>query len=135
MLSTEIPRPNARGLRQFAFTMGVMVAAIFGVVLPWTFEFLWPLWPWIVLAVSLIWGLLVPNSLWPVYLVWMYFGLLLSRVTTPVILTAVFFLAIFPASILLRLFRKDPLRRSFDSTSTYRVKSTTPSGKSMENPY
>lgn len=62
-------------------------------------------------------------------------GIALSKITTPIVLTLVFFVVIFPTSLLMRLFRKDPMRRSFDESASYRVVSRQPSVKNLEKPY
>ena len=48
-----------------------------------------------------LWALLIPDTLNLVYREWMRFGLLLSKVTTPIIMGAVFFLIITPTAIFL----------------------------------
>lgn len=73
-------------------------------------------WPWTAglslgfLAVSL----LAPGILAPVERVWMVFAGILGFVMTNVLLTIVFFLAVTPTGLLMRLFRRDPLARGFD---------------------
>jgi len=103
--------------------------------LPFLFDRPWPIWPWVVLAVLFAWALVAPATLDPFYKSWMKLGLLLGRVTTPVILTLVFLVAILPASILLRLARKDFMRRQFEDSPTYRIKSRQPPAENMEKPY
>src|SRR5690606_1788145 len=111
MQLNEIPNLNDSELRQFGITTGAIVAALFGLLFPFLFDRPWPIWPWVVLAVLFAWALVAPATLDPFYKSWMKLGLLLGRVTTPVILTLVFLVAILPASILLRLARKDFMRR------------------------
>ncbi|MCZ6664458.1 MAG: SxtJ family membrane protein, partial [Gammaproteobacteria bacterium] len=88
----DIPELNAKGLRQFAFTMGAIIAALFGVLLPWLWNASFPVWPWVFASLFAVWGAAAPTSLRPVYRAWMRFGLLLNRIMTPVILGIVFYL-------------------------------------------
>lgn len=134
-MTDEIPELDASGLRQFGLTTGAIVAVLFGVVFPYFLDLSWPLWPWIVFAVLGIWAIIAPTSLGPVYRGWMRFGMLLSKITTPLIMTLLFVIAIFPGALLMRLFRKDPMRRSFDDSESYRVKAKQPSVENLEKPY
>ncbi|HOP27552.1 MAG TPA: SxtJ family membrane protein [Candidatus Sabulitectum sp.] len=59
-------------------------------------------------------ALLAPSVLAPVERVWMIFAGALGFVMTNVLLTIVFFLAVTPTGLLMRLFRRDPLARGFD---------------------
>lgn len=133
--AAEIPELDFRGLRRFGLTTGGIVALLFGILLPWLFGASWPVWPWTVFAVLAAWALLAPRTLKPLYRGWMLAGMLLGRVTTPIILTLVYFVVFVPAALVMRLLRKDPLHRSFEQVDTYRTKSTNPSGKNMEKPY
>lgn len=134
-MSHDIPVLDKGGLRQFGITTGAIIAVLFGLVFPYLFERPWPLWPWIVFAILGGWALIAPQSLNPVYRGWMRIGILLSKITTPIVLTLVFAIAIFPGSLLMRLFRNDPMRRKFDDSESYRVMSRQPSVKNMEKPY
>ncbi len=111
------------------------MAALFGIAFPLLLDIAWPIWPWLVFAVLGIWAIIAPASLGPVYRGWMRFGMLLSKITTPIILTLLFLVAILPVSLLMRLFRKDPMRRSFDDSASYRIKTKQPSVKNLEKPY
>ena len=135
MMTHEIPVLDKGGLRQFGLTTGAIVAALFGIVFPYLLDLSWPLWPWIVFAVLGFWGIIAPTSLGPVYRGWMRFGMLLSKITTPIVLTLLFLITILPGAMLLRLFRKDPMRRSFDESSSYRVMAKQPSVENLEKPY
>jgi Kef-type K+ transport system membrane component KefB len=132
----SIPELDAKGLRQFALTTGAIVAILFGLALPWLLHAAWPLWPWILAALLSLWGLVAPTTLRPVYRTWMRFGLLLSRITTPLILSLVFFLLFMPVGLVMRLFGKDPMRRRLrPDAKSYRVPSEQISPDSIERPY
>lgn len=131
-----IPDLDAAGLRKFGLTTGAIIAVLFGLAFPYFLGSEWPIWPWIVTLILSVWALAAPTTLNPVYRGWMRFGLLLSKVTTPVVLTLVFVVAILPASIIMRILRYDPMRRKFDPSSTsYRVVSRHPPVENMEKPY
>ena len=135
MISNEIPELDENGLRQFGLTTGAIVAGLFGIVFPYLLDAAWPLWPWLILALLAIWALIAPISLRPGYRGWMRFGMLLSKVTTPIIMTLIFLVVILPSALLMRLLRKDPMRRSFDESASYRVNSKQPSVRNLERPY
>jgi hypothetical protein len=132
---SDIPQLDARGFRQFGLTTGGLVAVLFGVVFPYLFGAGWPLWPWIVFAVLATWALVAPMTLQPLYRGWMRVGLALSKVTTPIIMTLVFLVAILPGAILLRLLGKDPMRRKKEPAESYRVPSRGISAKNLEKPF
>jgi hypothetical protein len=132
----EIPPLDAPGLRRFALTTGAIVVLLFGGLLPWLLGAAWPLWPWIAGGALAAWGLVAPATLGPVYQGWMRFGLLLGRVTTPIVMGAVFFLVVTPVGLVMRALRRDPLARRFDAAATsYRVPSEEPRKDGLEHPF
>ncbi len=134
-MTNEIPELDKSGLRRFGLTTGAIVAGLFGIVFPYLLDVSWPLWPWLIFAVLASWALIAPSSLRRVYYGWMRFGMLLGKITTPIIMTLLFLITILPGALLLRLFRKDPMRRSFDDSTSYRVKTKQPSVQNLEKPY
>lgn len=65
-------------------------------------------------------GLAAPRALVGPYRAWMALGEAIGRVTTPVLLFAVFVLVLLPTRLLLALARKDPMARRFDrGAATY----------------
>ena len=134
-MTNEIPELDKSGLRQFGLTTGAIVAGLFGIVFPYLLDVSWPLWPWLIFAVLAIWALIAPSSLRRVYQGWMRFGMLLGKITTPIIMTLLFLITILPGALLLRLFRKDPMQRSFDNSASYRVKAKQPSVQNLQKPY
>ena len=133
-----IPELDRKGLREFGLVTGAIVAGLFGVFFPWVFDFPladWPVWPWVVFAVAGTWGLVAPMSLRPVYRLWMRFGLVISRITTPVIMTAVFFTIITPVALLWKLIGKDAMHRKLDDSATYRVPSRKAPVENLKRPF
>jgi drug/metabolite transporter (DMT)-like permease len=54
-------------------------------------------------------GLAVPGQLGPVYRAWMGLAKAISKVTTPIVMSIIFFLVLTPAGFLVRLFGHRPL--------------------------
>ena len=119
----SIPKLDRVGLRNFGITTGSILAVLFGLFFPWLLDNPVPAWPWIVAGALVLWALLLPLSLQPVYRGWMRFGLFMSGITTPLILGIVFFIIITPMALILALCKRDPLVRKSDaSTESYRVR-------------
>ena len=135
-LAHEIPELDNAGLRKFGITTGCIVAILFGFVLPWLFDFSRPLWPFIVAAVLILWGLIAPATLNTVYRVWMRFGLLLGSITSPIVLSVVFFAMFVPIALFFRVTGRDALTRQIDEKSTsYRIKVEKPKLENLEKPF
>jgi len=131
-----IPPLDEPGLRRFGIVTGAMFAGLFGLLFPWLLDRAVPLWPWIVFAVLAIAGLLTPRYLRPVYTGWMHAALWLSRFTTPVVLSAAFFLVVTPIGLVMRAVGRDPMHRRWNrDADTYRVRSTRATKESLERPY
>ena len=132
----EIPERDRAGLREFGLTTGAIIGILFGLILPWIFDLGYPLWPWIVGGVLVTWALVAPGTLGPVYRLWMRLALLLNRITTPIIMGALFFLLFTPVGLLMRIFRKDAMARRFDEgASSYRIVSNKAPKEKMERPF
>ncbi len=50
----------------------------------------------------------------PLNRAWARLGLVLHRLTNPLVMAVIFYLAVTPTALVLRLFGKDPLRRRFE---------------------
>ena len=132
----SIPVLDRKGLRQFGIVTGAIFALIFGLFFPWFLNFPVPVWPWVIFGVLGGLGLLVPNTLRPVYYWWMRFAILLSRVTTPVILGILYYLIITPMALGMRLLGKDPMRRKYiRDAATYRIASELKKPSDLEDPF
>lgn len=134
--SSLIPELDASGLRRFGLTTGLLLAALFGLLVPWVFGREWPLWPWLLGAALGGWALLAPGTLRPVYRAWMWFGLLLSRITNPIILGIVYFVVFTPIALVMRLFGRDILARKLRlPLPSYRCPSRKRPRTHMERPF
>ena len=134
--SQSIPDLDRNGLRSFGFTTGFIVAGLFGLFFPWLLSRDLPLWPWVICVTLVAWALIAPSGLRPIYRGWMRFGLIMGKITTPIILSLVFFIAITPLAIVRSLMGRDSLARTFDENAdSYRVPSRKPSRDGMTRPF
>ena len=135
-LNLTVENPGASELRKFGLVTGLIVSAIFGLLLPWLFNYQWPIWPWVIAGALSLWALLAPASLFIVYKYWMKFGHVAGWINTRIILGIMFYLVFFPAGVLMRIFASDPMTRKLDSsTKSYRIVSTPLDKHHSEKPY
>jgi len=111
--------------RSFGLIVGGILTAIGGYRYFAGLElYLWLMAPGLVL-VSL--GLFIPKMLHPLNLLWMKLGLLLGRIVTPIVMFAVYVVAIVPIGAILRLSGKDLLKlKTQEGSSTYWIERTPP---------
>jgi len=96
------------------------------------------IWSLAVAAAFLAVALVRASLLAPLNRLWTRFGLLLHKVVNPIVMGAIFYVAITPFGLVMRLFGKDPLRRGFDRTAaSYWIDRTPPgpSPQSMSNQF
>jgi hypothetical protein len=85
------------------------------------------LWSIALAAVFLAVALARPTLLAPLNRLWTRFGLLLHKIVNPIVMGAIFYLAITPFGVVMRLIGKDPLRRGFDrKAESYWIDRTPP---------
>ena len=85
------------------------------------------IWSLLCAGILLLFALFIPNVLAPINKVWAQFGVLLHRITSPIILGALFYLIVTPTGLLIRLLGKDPLRLRLDpSADSYWIKRDPP---------
>jgi hypothetical protein len=63
-----------------------------------------------------------PDRLTPLNRAWARLGLLLHKVTNPLFLAVMYFLAIIPTGLMMRAFGVDPMARRIDKNGNYWVK-------------
>ncbi len=100
---------------------GLLVGGAFLVVgvLLWRRGHAAPAWVVLALATTLITaGLAAPTRLGPVYRGWMALALAISKVTTPILMGAIYFLVLTPTGVIARLFGHRALSRP-RGTATY----------------
>lgn len=100
-------------------SFGFVFATVFGIIggLPLLDGGAVRWWALGVAALFLAAALFRPSLLGPANRAWFRLGMLLGAVVTPVVMALVFFLAVTPTALLLRLFGKDPLNRRFDPSA------------------
>ncbi|HVB31234.1 MAG TPA: SxtJ family membrane protein [Gemmatimonadaceae bacterium] len=108
------PTTSARLTREqgmkFAFTLAAPVSVL-SAVLAWRQRTLGAEIMFVVGGTLLIAGLLVPTRLGPLERGWMAFGGLLSRITGPIVLAVIYYVALTPIAYLRRTFGRSPLAR------------------------
>ena len=128
--------PDRRELRRFGLLTGGVLAVLFGLGLPWLFDYALPQWPWIAGGVLAAAGLAHPPALGPVYRGWLVFGHALGWVNTRIILGILFYLVVLPIGMLVRLFGSDPMQRGFDAgRPSYRTQTRPPPKDHFERPF
>ena len=113
---------DRRQLRNF----GLLVGGIFGAMGLW--PMLWRhqsprLWAVTLAVVLVLPALVAPRILAPAYRAWMALAEVLAWVNTRIILGVVFFVVVTPIGLIMRLLKRDPMRRQFDRTGdSYRIR-------------
>ena len=132
----EIPELDKKGLRDFGLITGALFALIFGLLLPWKFEWQWPIWPWVLFALLAVMAFAAPMTLNPVYRVWMRFGHFMGSIISRVILGLVFFLVVTPIGLMMRATGKDPMHRRLDPEAvSYREAISENKSHSFDKPF
>lgn len=127
---------TVKDLQNFGLTTGCVLAGLFGAVFPWLLGRSMPIWPWALGGLLIAWGLLAPATLKPIRRSWLGFGNIMSKITTPIILGLVFFIAVVPTGLIRRLLGRDSMARSLDdSTASYRVESNRISKQNLKRPF
>lgn len=118
-------------------SFGLVFAVVFAIIGLWPLVSGGPvrLWAVAIAAVMLILAFLFPKVLkWPNW-VWFKFGMLLGAIIAPIVMSALFYVAITPTGFLMRLFGKDLLRMNLDrSAKSYWIQREKPPG-SMKNQF
>jgi hypothetical protein len=119
---------NPRKLREFGFVVGGVLSAL-GIFLWWRGRGAYPyfLLPGVVLVVT---GAISPIVLKPLQKAWMTLALLMGWVMTRVLLSTLFYLAITPIGLILRLTGKDLLDQKLEpqKQSYWKIRPQIPRG-------
>jgi hypothetical protein len=114
--------PDLAARRSFgkSFVIGFpIIAAIFLLVIRWN-SGRWAEWPLWLGGIGAGLGLVfwaVPQIARPAYLAWYFLACCIGILISNLIVAVVYYLAITPVGLLLRLFGKDPMQRKFDPAS------------------
>ena len=94
------------------------------------------LWSLAVAVIFLLFSLIKPELLAPLNRGWAHFGLRLNQITTPIIMSILFFVAVTPTGLLMRLFGKRPLQLSYEPKApSYWIARQNPDTDSMKRPF
>lgn len=138
MNTPKIPEPNATDLRKFGLIFGSLLIIFFGLLIPWIWglEISLSKWPWPVGGIFVIWALIAPKTLKPVYKFWMRFGAVIGWINTRLILSLMFYLVMFPVGLVMRIFAEDPMeRKHLPKANSYRRIHKKSASKQMEKPF
>jgi len=99
---------------------GLLVGAVFGLIACWPIFSGNPLRIWATVVFMLLIGpaIIKPVLLQSAHRCWMTVGSALGWVNTRVILAILYFMAVMPVGLLLRLFGRTPLKLHFDPSAT-----------------
>ena len=132
----EIPKLDKKGLREFGLITGGFIALLFGLLLPLLWGHDLPLIPWIIAGSLAFLSLFIPQSLAPIYQGWMKVAQVLAWVNNRLILGIIFLIIVTPMALIMKIIKRDPLKRKFEfSAGTYRISSQIKNKLSMEKPY
>lgn len=107
--STPARLTRHQGMK-FAFTLG-LAFAVLSALAAWRQRVLTAYVLFVVATVLLMLGLLVPTWLGSVERAWMGLGHAIGRVTSPVVLGVIYYMALTPVAILRRTFGRSPMAR------------------------
>lgn len=101
--------------RSFGFTFAAVFALLSALAL-WRGS---GHWAWFITAAALCCAVALTHPSWlaPLNRLWTKFGLLLHHITSPIVLTVMFFVAITPVGLVMRLRGKDGLARAYDTNA------------------
>ena len=76
--------------------------------------------PW-ALVIAIAWAvpaIIFPAVLAPLNRLWAKFGQVMHKIINPVLMGLIFFLTVVPTGLIMKLLRKDPMRRKYDVNAT-----------------
>lgn len=112
------PAANPVELRKFGLVVGAAFCVLGGI--RWWLKGELPVTLFIIGALLVFFGAVLPVALKPVFRAWMKLAEILNWVMTRVTLSLAFYLIITPAAILYRIISGDPLKRAMDpAAATY----------------
>jgi len=98
-------------------SFGLVFFVLFFIIAIWSFKGEFSqikIFPLIISFIFLILGLANSNILTPLNKLWFKFGLLLGRLISPVIMAFIFFLIVTPTALIMKVARKDSMRKKYD---------------------
>lgn len=101
---------------KFAFTLAAAFSVL-SVIAAWRGRVLTAEVTFVVGGLLLLLGLAVPTRLGPLQRAWMALGRAIGKVTSPIVMGAIYYLALTPIAYLRRTFGRSPLARNPDAES------------------
>jgi len=100
-------------------TFGLIFSAIFLVIA------LWPMlsggnlrsWAALIAGGFCVPALFFPKMLAPLNLLWAKFGLLMHKIVNPILMGIIFFIAVLPTGLIMRLLGKDSMQRKLEANA------------------
>jgi hypothetical protein len=127
---------DRRELRQFGIGLALLMAVLFGGLVPWLAGHPPARWPWLVAALLLPVAALVPVAVYPVYRVLYPLLRALTALNNALLLGAVYFLLLWPLGLLLRGAARLHYRTGFDPAArSYRVPVDPAHSTDLEEPF
>ena len=111
---------SEKKLRQFGFLIRLGFPFFVGFILPGIFGHHFRIWTLFVGIPFLFIGIISPKSLFYPFQAWMALGHALGWINSKIILGFVFFMILFPISLIMRCFGYDPLRKKKENNISYR---------------
>tara|TARA_Y100000589_G_scaffold330086_1_gene378653 strand:- start:23 stop:415 length:393 start_codon:yes stop_codon:yes gene_type:complete len=111
---------SKKELSEFGILMGISLPIIFVFLLPFLFGHSIPYWIFFVSVPFILLGLFIPLALELPYKIWMKIGHVLGWINTRLILSLIFFLILFPISLIMKSLKHDPLRLKKSNKLSYR---------------
>ena len=108
-------------LFQFGILVGIGFPLIFGFLVPILFGHSFRIWTVLIGLPLTFLSFLYPKSLKIPYLIWMKIGFLLGWVNSKLILGGIFIFILIPISIIMRIFKYDPLLSISYKQKTYKI--------------
>lgn len=126
-------------LKDFARTMMWAFPAVFGLFLPWFFDYPWQWWPLVITSVLALMYSFKPSLIYFPYRGWMSIALVLGWINTRIILSVVFFVLIVPFGVVLRSLKKlqyrTAIRSKSENDSYYHKREEKRDDKRLEFPF
>ncbi len=102
---------SKKKLREFGFLIGFGFPIIIGWLIPLINGHFFRIWTLFIAIPFLILGILKPRMLYYPYKAWIVIGLSLGWINSRIILGLIFLLVLQPISLIMKIFRYDPLRK------------------------
>ena len=127
-ISTEKSSEKSFGI---VFSIVFLVIALY----PLTNSDNFHIWAIIISALFLLLAFIMPQILALPNKLWFKFGILLGSITAPIVMALVYFIAVLPTGLIMRLLGKDLLKQKLDKNAkSYWIERTEPMG-SMKNQF